>query len=104
MSSGTTKTAPVDATATHSRPAEMTRAPPLEDNAKLVQRVRELQNALETAGRDSGDLRRELGRARAEIRYLRSEQRAAETASALAQFERTARIRLMLRDTHSRNP
>jgi hypothetical protein len=75
-----------------------------EENATLVQRVRELQVALEAASRDKGNLRRELGRARAEIRCLRSEQRAAEAASELAQLERTARIRLMLRDTHSRNP
>ena len=61
------------------RPAQMTRNPPPEQDAKLVSHVRELCR-------------------------LRSEQRAAEAASALAQLERTARVHVMLRDTHSRNP
>lgn len=100
----TTKAPPVGAPTTHSHPAQMTRDPLLEENATLVQRVRELQVALEATRRDDGAMRSELGRLRTEIRRLRSEQRAAEAASALAQLERTARIRLMLRDTHARNP
>ncbi len=88
----------------NSRTPKTTRAPLLEENAKLLRRVRDLQNALEATRRDNGALRSELGRVRTKIRCLRSEQREAEAADELAQLERTARIRLMLRDTHSRNP
>jgi hypothetical protein len=66
--------------------------------------VRELQIALETTGRANRDLRRELDRVRTEIRRLHSEGREADAASELARLERTARVRLMLTDTHSRNP
>lgn len=104
MSSATIKAAPVDGTATPCRAAQTTPARLLAENAKLVDRVRDLQVALEAAGRDTGELRGELSRARAEIRRVRSEQQAAEAAPALAELERGPRVRLMLRDTHSRNP
>lgn len=76
----------------------------LHENARLADRVRELEIALEVTGRANRDLRRELDHARAEIRRLRCEAQESDVASELARLERKARVELMLTDTHSRNP
>lgn len=82
------------------------RDPLHEENVKLTGRVRQLRRGLEAAARENGQLRRELARALAENRALRSrsDSRTSLAAAGAVRRDREARIRVMLADSHSRNP
>lgn len=90
---------------TSPRPARPPVHDPLrEENIKLVGRVQQLRRALEAAAQENGQLRRDLARARAETRAARAARRAVPAPAGSDRFERSSRIRVMLSDSHSRNP
>lgn len=81
------------------------REPLGDENVRLVGRVQQLRNALEAAARENDELRRELARARAENRRLRLVRESSSRVPAGAdRLHRTEWVRVMLADSHSRNP
>ena len=102
MSPVSTRTAP--ATATGQR-ASVVRDPLRDENLRLAGRAQQLRTALEAAARENTELHRELARAHAQNRHLRSAREASSGASAAAEpVERAEWVRAMLGDPCSRNP
>jgi hypothetical protein len=85
--------------------AAAVRDPLHDENVRLVGRVQRLRAALETAQRENGDLRRNLAQAYADNRHLRSLRTSSSRVPAGTDLlHRTEWIRIMLADSHSRNP
>ena len=88
-----------------SRVRESTRLAELrEENIELLARLNGLRAALEVATRESAELRRELARLQAENEHLRGVGPIPSADPPTGHADRMARIRVMLRDQHSRNP
>jgi cell division protein FtsB len=75
-----------------------------EENLALVARLTRLRTALEEAARENAELRREVARLRAENEHLRGTSTVTQSVARARYGDRAARIRVMLRDQHSRNP
>ena len=75
-----------------------------EENLRLLTQARSLRAALEAAVRENGELRREVAHLRAEDAHLRGVSSAHRSVARGADADRLARIRVMLRDSHSCNP
>jgi hypothetical protein len=78
--------------------------PPYEANRALVGQLKRLRIALEAAARENAELRREVARLRAENEHLGGIAPGREPDARRADADRMGRIRVMLRDQHSRNP
>lgn len=76
------------------------RDPHHDENLRLAGRVQQLRKALESAARENGELHRELARAHAENQHMRSLRRVPGADG----VDRTKWVRVMLADSHSRNP
>lgn len=75
-----------------------------EENRALAARLKRLRVALEAAARENADLRREVARLRAENEHLGGTAPVRESDARSGHADRMARVRVMLRDQHSRNP
>jgi hypothetical protein len=89
------------------RPARPPARDPLrEENAKLVAQVQHLRRALEAAAQENRQLRRSLARARAENQNARARANSpgSPPLATSGRYERSGWVRVMLSDSHSRNP
>lgn len=92
---------------TPSRPDRVPLGDPLrEENIRLAGRVQQLRRALEAAAQENRQLRRDLARAREGAGRAKAASRppGSPPSTAVDQSERNSWIRIMLSDSHSRNP
>ena len=75
-----------------------------EENRRLVARIARLRADLEAATRENAELRREAAQLRAESEQLRAALGVPSDGARSHHAARMARMRVMLRDQHSRNP
>lgn len=75
-----------------------------EEKRALVAELKKLRTALEAAARENADLRRELAHLRAENEHLRGTSLVRGARARGSGADRMVRIRVMLKDQHSRNP